>query len=118
MGVLDRFPCGRPPRIPDWLRCAVVREAEKELAGFDLEAILKWDLRSEGMSRAEGLARFDQFLIAELLDILRPAVAVKNRSRAAISLAWRATQVRQLRIERGEKLRTRLDELLEDVATR
>jgi len=115
MGLIDRFPCGRPPRIPDWLRRAVVREAEKELAGLDLAAILKWDLRFEGMSRAEGLARFDQFLIAELLDLLRPAVGVKNRNRSAISLAWRAYQVRQFRIERGEKMRTRLDSLLQEV---
>jgi hypothetical protein len=95
------------------LRRAVVGEAEKELAGFDLGAILKWDLRLEGMSQAEGLARLDQFLIAELLDILRPAVGVKNRNRSAISLAWRAYQVRQFRTARGEKLRTRLDSLIQ-----
>src|SRR5712691_8515888 len=34
-----KAPGGRPPRIPDWLRRATVEEAEKELAGLDLETI-------------------------------------------------------------------------------
>jgi hypothetical protein len=69
------------------------------------------------MSDADKLAGLDQILVVLLIDILRPAIGDKNRNRSAISFAWRASQVRQLRIERGEKQRCRLDALIEDVAT-
>jgi hypothetical protein len=107
---------GRPPRIPGWLRREVVGEAEKELAGLDLEAILTADPPFEENSDAELLAHLDQFGVAMLIDVLRPSVGSKNRNRSAISLAWRVSQVRQLRIKRGDKQRTQLDKLIEDVA--
>jgi hypothetical protein len=116
MGLVDRFPCGRPPRISGSLRRAVVTEAEQELAGLDIEAILTAELPLESMTNEEMLAHVYQFFVAFLLDILRPAVGDKNRNRSAISLAWRASQVRKLRLERGDKQRSRLDKLIEDVA--
>ena len=113
-----KAPGGRPPRIPDWLRRAVVAETEKELAGLDLEAILTAELPFEEMSDAVKLAGLDQFFVTVLADILRPTVSDKNRNRSAISCAWRASQIRQLRMERREKHRSRLDELIEDLAAR
>jgi hypothetical protein len=86
MGVAERFPCGRPPRIPGWLRREVVEEAEKELAGLDLETILTAEVPFEGMSDAEKLADLDRYGLAMLLDLLRPVVGGRNRSRTAIAI--------------------------------
>src|SRR5712691_6480196 len=47
-----KAPGGQPPRIPDWLRRAVVAEAENELAGLDLETILTAEPPFEDMSEA------------------------------------------------------------------
>lgn len=69
-----KAPGGRPPRIPDWLRREVVEEAEKELAGVDLETILSAEPRFDEMSEAEKLADLDQLGVAMLLDLLRSAV--------------------------------------------
>ena len=109
---------GRPPRIPDWLRRAIVDGAEKELAGIDLETVLTAEMPPlDEMSDNEKLAWLERLDTAMLLDLLRPTVADKNRNRSAVSLAWRASQVRKFRVERGDKQRSQLDELIEDVAS-
>lgn len=111
-----RAPGGRPPRIPDWLRRAVIEEAEKELAGLDLETILSASPPLDEISEAEKLTDLARFEAAMLLDLLRPAVGHKNRSRSAITFAWEVGEARRLLVERGDKQRTRLDELIEAVA--
>jgi hypothetical protein len=111
-----KAPGGRPPRIPDWLRRAVVEEAEKELAGLDLEAIFARAPALAEMGATEGLAHLERMDTALLLELLRPTLGDKNRNRSAISLAWGASQVRDARVGRGEKQRTRLDKLIEDVS--
>jgi hypothetical protein len=111
-----RAPGGRPPRIPDWLRRAVIQEAEKELAGLDLETVLTAEPAFEDMTEREQLADLDQYGLAMLIQVLRPRVGSKNRSRTAIGVAWNLAETRYVRVERGESRRSRLDELIEEVA--
>jgi hypothetical protein len=75
-----KAPGGRPPRIPDWLRRAAVTEAEKELAGIDIEAILEHGSMPKKETDAEALADLDQWGVAILLEFLRPPVGFKNRN--------------------------------------
>jgi hypothetical protein len=109
---------GRPPRIPDWLRRAIVADAEKELDGLDPETILATKPASEEMSEAEKLAHLDRMGVAILVGLLRPAVGEKNRNGKAIAFAAEVAEVRELRVDRGEKQRTRLDWLIEDASMR
>jgi hypothetical protein len=95
-----KAPGGRPPRIPGWLRREVVEEAGKEIAGRNLETILTADPPFEEMSDAEELAYLERLDTALLLDLLH-RVDDKNRNRSAIFLAWGASQVRKLRVERA-----------------
>ncbi len=111
-----KAPGGRPPRIPDWLRRAVLTEAEKELAGLDLETVLTAEPALEDMTEGEQLADLDQYGLAMLIQVLRPRFGSKNRSRTAIGIAWNLAETRYARVERGDKQRCRLDELIEDVA--
>jgi hypothetical protein len=96
------------------LRRAILTEAEKELAGLDLETIPTAAL--EDMTEGEQLADLDQYGLAMLIRVLRPRVGSKNRSRTAIGV-WNLAQTRYIRVDRGERQRCRLDELIEDVAT-
>ncbi len=111
-----KAPGGRPPRMPDWLRRAVLAEAEKELAGLDLETILNAEPELEDMTEEEQLADLDRYGLAMLIQVLRPRVGSKNRSRTAIGVAWNLAEMRYARVERGEKERCRLDHLIEEVA--
>ena len=104
-----KAPDWRPARIPDRLRRAVVEEAEKELAGLDLETILTAEPPFEEVSDAETQADLERLETAMLLDLLRPTFGNKNRNWSAISLAWKASQVRRLRIERAEEAAGRAD---------
>jgi hypothetical protein len=118
MELTGRFPGGRPPRIPDWLRRAFVEEAEKELAGFDLETFLATELPFEDMSNAGKLAHLERLGTAMLLDPLRQAVGDKNRNRSAIAVARDLAGARRMRVKQGARQRNRLDELIEAVAMR
>jgi hypothetical protein len=111
-----KAPAGRPPRIPDRLRRSVIEEAENELAGLDLETIRMAEPPIDEMSEAERLADLDRYGVVLLLDVLRLPVGSKNRNRTAIRLAWNLADIRDERVERGDKQRGRLDELIEDVA--
>lgn len=111
-----KAPGGRPPRIPDPLRRSVIEEGAKELAGLDLETILTAEPPIEEMSEAEQLADLDRYGVVLLLDELRLPVGSKNRNRTAIRLAWNLADIRYERVERGDKQRCRLDELIERVA--
>jgi hypothetical protein len=111
-----RVPGGRPPRIPDWLRRAVIEEAEKELTGLDPEAIMTAEPPIDEMSEGAQLADLDQYGLVLLLDELRLPVGTRNRNRTAIRLAWNLADIRYERVERGDKQRCRLDELIGDVA--
>ncbi len=102
--------------MPDWLRRAVLAEAEKELAGLDLETILNAEPELEDMTEEEQLADLDRYGLAMLIQVLRPRVGSKNRSRTAIGVAWNLAEMRYARVERGEKERCRLDHLIEEVA--
>jgi hypothetical protein len=53
--------------------------------------------------------------LAMLLNLLRPVVAGKNRNRTAVAVAANLAEARYMRVDRGEKQRSRLDELIEDV---
>ncbi|MGA8498551.1 MAG: hypothetical protein WB764_23915 [Xanthobacteraceae bacterium] len=90
---------------------------EKELAGLDLEAILTAEVPFEGMSDVEKLADLDQYGLAMLLDLLRPVIggrtAAGRRSRSP--KIWPKPDT--YGVDRGEKQRSRLNELIEDVAT-
>jgi len=108
----QKAPGGRPSRI----RLAVIEEAEKELAGLDPETILATET-SEEMSEVEKLADLDRYGVVLLLDELRLPVGSRNRNRTAIRLAWNLAEIRYDRVEGGDKQRSRLDELIEDVAT-
>jgi hypothetical protein len=68
------------------------------------------------MTEAEQLADLDQYGLAMLIQVLRPRVGSKNRSRTAIGVAWNLAETRYVRVERGERQRSRLDELIEEVA--
>jgi hypothetical protein len=111
-----KAPGGRPPRVPDWLRRAVLVEAEKELDGVDLETVLIAEPDFEHMTEGEQLSDLDQYGLAMLIKVLRPRVGSKNRSRTAIGVAWNLAETRYVRVERGERQRCRLDELIEVVA--
>ena len=112
-----KAPGGRPPRIPDWLRYEVIREAEKELAGLDLDAILAAELPLQEMSESEKLTALQQLETAMLLERLR-AHDDKNRNRSAIAHARYAYNTRTVWVSRGDRQPSRLDELIEDVALR
>ena len=71
---------GRRPRISDQLRRAVIEEAEKELAGLDLETILATEPSAE-RSEAERLADLQRLETAMLLNLLRPDLGAKNGTR-------------------------------------
>jgi hypothetical protein len=68
------------------------------------------------ISEAEQLADMERYGVVLLLDELRLPVGTKNRNRTAIRLAYDLTGIRYERVERGERQRNRLDELIEDVA--
>ena len=82
-----KAPGGRPSRIPDRLRRAVIEEAEKELTGLDLETIRAAEPPIDEMSAEEQLADLDRCGVVLLLDELRLPVGLKNRNRSAIRLA-------------------------------
>ena len=111
-----KVPGGRPSRIPDWLRYALVEEAEKQLAGLDLDAIRTARPPIDEMSEADQLPDLERYGLVLLLDELRLPVGTKNRNRAAIRLAWNLADLRYERIERGARQRCRLDELIEFIA--
>jgi hypothetical protein len=111
-----KAPGGRPGRISYRLRRAVIEAAETELAGLDPEAIRMATPSVDEMSEAEQLADLDRYGVVLLLDELRLPVGSKNRNRAAIRLAWNLAEIRYERVERGDKQRSRLDELIEEVA--
>jgi hypothetical protein len=111
-----KAPGGRPPRIPDWLRRAVIEEAEKELAGIDMEALLSGEPLINEPSDGERLAALERYGVVLLIDELRLSVGTRNRNRAATRLAWKLADLRYERVERGDRQRCRLDELIESVA--
>ena len=112
-----KAPGGRPPRIPEWLRRAAIEEAEKELAGLDLETIRTAESPIDDMNEAEQLADLDRYGVVLLLDELRLLVGSKNQNRTAIRLSWNLADIRYERVERGDKQPSRLDRLIEDLAT-
>ncbi len=65
------------------------------------------------MSEAEQLSDLDRYGVVLLLDELRLPVGSKNRNRTAIRPAWNLAEIRYDRVERGDKQRSRLDELIE-----
>jgi hypothetical protein len=109
-----RAPGGRPPRVPDWLRRAIIERAGQELDGLDPSAVLNApSADSAEMSDGERLAELQRLDTAILLHWLR---APNYRSEPVIRAAWYGTQTRRLRASRGELVRDRLDELIERAA--
>ena len=111
-----KAPGGRPPRLSHSLRRGFIEAAEQELAGFDVEAIRTGESPIDEMTEAEQLADMERYGVVLLLDELGLPVGTKNRNRAAIRLAYDLAGIRYERVERGERQRNRLDELIEDVA--
>jgi hypothetical protein len=109
-----RAPGGRPSRVPDWLRRAIIERAAQELDGLDPEAVLNAPSPDFAeMSDGERLAELQRLDTAVVLYWLR---APNYRSKPVIRAAWYAAQTRGLRAERGERERDRLDELIEYAA--
>lgn len=109
-----RAPGGRPPRVPNWLRQAIAEHAARELAGLDPETVLNAPCSEfDEMTEGERLAIFQRLDTAFLLHLLR---APKYRSEPIIRSAWYAAQIRAIRVQRGERKRDRLDELIEYAA--
>jgi hypothetical protein len=111
-----KAPGGRPGRISYRLRRAVIEEAEQDLAGFDLEAIRTGAPLIDEMTETEELADMERYGVVLLLDELRLPVGTKNRNRAAIRLAYSLAGIRFERVERRDRERCHLDELIEDLA--
>ncbi len=109
-----RAPGGRPPRVPDWLRRAMIERAAQELGELDPEAVLDAPCPEFAeLGDAERLAGLQRLDTAILLYWLR---APHYRSEPVIRAAWYAVQTRALRAQRGEHERDRLDELIECAA--
>jgi hypothetical protein len=79
------------------LRRTVIEEAEKELAGLDLETVLTAEPAFEDMTEGEQPADLDQYGLAMLIQVLRPRVGSKNRSRTAIGVSWNLAEIRYFR---------------------
>lgn len=109
-----RAPGGRPPRVPDWLRRAIVEGVTQELGGLDPEAVLNEPYpKLAELGDAERLADLHRLNMAVLLCCLQ---APNYRSEPVIRAAWYAVQISALREQRGERARDRLDELIEYAA--
>jgi len=113
-----RVPGGRPSRIPEWLRSALIEEAEREVAGVDVESVQMALPPIGDLDQVELLVQIERYGVALLLDELRLPVGTKNRNRAAIRFALNLADIRYERVERGNRQRCRLDELIEKVALR
>lgn len=112
----QKAPGGRPRRIPYWLSRAVIEEAETELAGLDREAILTAELPPiDEMTDSEKLVWLERLDTASLISVLRRR---PYRSAPAIVLAQQMLPAREMRIERGERQRGRLDRLIGLLTTR
>jgi len=81
-----------------------------------LERILATEPVFEDLREAENLAALQRLETAMLFDLLRPVVGGKNRNRSAIALAGYAAWTREIRVERRDKQRSRVDELIKAVA--
>ena len=104
-------PGGRPSRIPVWLRRALVEECENELGGVDLDAVMAaLSPDSAEITEGEQLAELERLGTAILLERLRLPV---YRSEPVIRDAAYAAKIRRSRVERGDRARDRLDELIE-----
>ena len=111
-----KAPGGRPGRISDRLRAAVINLAEIEIANLDAGSAPRANLLGDDKDQEYQLADLEREGLALLIEELRLPAGTKNRNRAAIRLAFYLIAVGDERVGRGHRQRSHLDDRIETLA--